>query len=175
MGAISTPPRPENKYILPLRAADALPTLGLGAEEVERVSKLAASVVILVTYPDGSGEGLRTGLERNHIDLVVYRLPGLNLTTEDADVRIDDREDMRRAAQSLVIHETLPGALERMDWLANRHFECWFYVYLETSENLTIETERRKQQTSRQVGSRKIASCGRNVAVSTRSRHAETR
>jgi hypothetical protein len=53
IGAMSVPPRPENMYILPLSTAEALPTLGLGAEETDFVSRFVASVALLALYLDG--------------------------------------------------------------------------------------------------------------------------
>jgi hypothetical protein len=52
IGAMSMPPRPEKRYILPFSTADALPTRGVGAEETALVSKRFASVASLVLYLD---------------------------------------------------------------------------------------------------------------------------
>jgi hypothetical protein len=91
IGAISMPPRPEKRHILPSSTADALPTRGVGAEEIALVSKFFASVPSLVVYPDGLlvTRGRNTRLEREDVNFVIYRFPWFHLTTKDADILID--------------------------------------------------------------------------------------
>jgi len=86
--------------MLPFSTADALPTRGVGAEDMALVSKLFASVALLVVHLDGQLAAKRrpTRLERNDIDFIIYRLPWFHLTTKDADMLIDNGKDLRRPA-----------------------------------------------------------------------------
>ena len=116
IGAMSMPPRPEKRYILPFNTADALPTRGVGAEETSFVSKRFASVASLVLYLDGlTMRGSNTRLERDNIDFIIQRLPWLHFTTEDADMIVDNGKDLGRSAQTFVVEKTLPGTFERAD------------------------------------------------------------
>jgi hypothetical protein len=89
----------------------------VGAEETSFVSKFFSPVASLVLYLDGllAMRGKITRLERENVHFAVNRFPWFHLTTKDADIIVDDREDLRRSAQSFVVEETLPRAFECTD------------------------------------------------------------